>query len=108
MKRLIDTYTIVVKDCFVGLQYIDLKVTGHVYIKHRKFLWWKLKPRIYIKIYVPYINRPYYDGEYNTNDKLNCAKVQLKAILREHIDKLQRKLDRYYDRQRTNKESSRN
>lgn len=82
--------------CLLGTY--DAKLVGHIRLVERKFLWWKLKPCLEIYIYTPYLNDPMYDGEYSTNRILGGAEIQLRAILEEEKDKIQRRLDRLLKR----------
>lgn len=75
------------------LGYYDVSVIGCIYMKKRKFLWWKLKPSLYTKIYVPYITDVLFDGESASNTKLHQAEVQMKVLLELEMDKIQRKIN---------------
>ena len=57
--------TIEVPSCFVGGLYMTLEITTRIYKK--KFLWWTTYS---IDQSIPYIDDPFFDGEYNTNKRL--------------------------------------
>lgn len=54
-----------VPQCFVGGRYMTLEIITRIYKK--KFLWWT---RYSIEQSIPYIDDPFFDGEYNTNKRL--------------------------------------
>lgn len=78
--------------------YYTANITGLLYVKTRKFLWWELSPILYIEVKVPYIDEPFYDGEYCTNNRLSTLEVQMRAEMEVVKDKFQRRLDRLIKR----------
>lgn len=85
MKKIIKTFSIVVESCYlVGIRR-DLTITINVYEKTHKFLWWKWKT-YFTKEYIPFIPKPYYDGEHTTNDRLKMALIMLKSQVDIFID----------------------
>ena len=82
--------------CYRG--YYTADITGLLYVKTRKFLWWELSPILYIEVKVPYIDEPFYDGEYCTNNRLSSLEVQMRAEMEVIKDKFQRRLDRLIKR----------
>lgn len=71
----------------VGINNVNLTCKVLIYKKERKFLWFKLKPKYEIKLYIPYIKKPCYDGEIATNNRLDCIRIQLIAGAQEYIGK---------------------
>ena len=57
--------SIEIPDCFVGGRYMTLEIITRIYKK--KFLWWTVYS---IDQSIPYIDNPFFDGEYNTNRRL--------------------------------------
>ena len=95
MKRhIIYTKTFEVDDLWNIGGFFSAKITGYIYLNQRKFLWWKCKPYLTIKIFTPYLTHVYYDGEYATNDRLKQLERLMRADLTLQVDKIQRKLDR--------------
>lgn len=84
-KQLVYSKDISVDNLFVGLKYVTLVISGRVYKNTRKFLGWDLKPRLN----VPYIENPYFDGEYGTNKILRAKSEILKQILLDKIAELE-------------------
>ena len=61
-----------VPNCFVGGRYMTLEIITRIYKK--KFLWWTTYS---IDQSIPYIDDPFFDGEYNTNKRLAIvAKIE--------------------------------
>lgn len=94
MRRLLSKKVYDVKRlwCINGFYSADL--TGLLYLETRKFLWWNLSPILYIEVKVPYIYKPFYDGEFGTNRRLSSLEVQMRAEMEVIKDKFQRRLDR--------------
>ena len=65
MKTKIHVKTIEVPCCFVGGRYMTLEIITRIYKK--KFLW---RTTYSIDQSIPYIDDPFFDGEYNTNKRL--------------------------------------
>ena len=65
MKTKFYIKTIEVPKCFVGGRYMTLEIITRIYKK--KFLWWTTYS---IDQSIPYIDDPFFDGEYNTNKRL--------------------------------------
>lgn len=88
-KQLVYSKDISVDNLFVGLKYVTLVISGRVYKNTRKFLGWDLKPRYTYTLNVPYIENPYFDGEYSTNKILRAKSEILKQILLDKIAELE-------------------
>lgn len=58
----------------------------------------RFEPILYIDVKVPYIDEPFYDGEYGTNCRLSSLEVQMRAEMEVIKDKFQRRLDRLVKR----------
>lgn len=63
-KQLVYSKDITIDNLFVGLKYISLTISGRIYKTPRSFLGWTLKPKYSYTLSVPYIDNPYFDGEY--------------------------------------------
>ena len=98
MRKLISKKVYNVERLWCYKRYYDANITGLLYLKTRKFLWWDLKPILYIEVKVPYIDEPFYDGEYGTNRRLSSLEVQMRAEMEVIKDKFQRRLDRLVKR----------
>jgi hypothetical protein len=98
MRKLISKKVYKVEHLWCYKRYYDANITGLLYLKTRKFLWWDLKPILYIDVKVPYIDEPFYDGEYGTNRRLSSLEVQMRAEMEVIKDKFQRRLDRLVKR----------
>lgn len=98
MRKLICKKVYKVERLWCYKRYYDANITGLLYLKTRKFLWWDLKPILYIDVKVPYIDEPFYDGEYGTNCRLSSLEVQMRAEMEVIKDKFQRRLDRLVKR----------
>ena len=98
MRKLISKKVYKVERLWCYKRYYDANITGLLYLKTRKFLWWDLKPILYIDVKVPYIDEPFYDGEYGTNRRLSSLEVQMRAEMEVIKDKFQRRLDRLVKR----------
>lgn len=88
-KQLVYSKDISIDNLFVGLKYVTLVISGRVYKNTRKFLGWDLKPRYTYTLNVPYIENPYFDGEYGTNKILRAKSEILKQILLDKIAELE-------------------
>ena len=85
MKTLVYTKDITLGNLFVGAYYTkSLTISGRIYKKIRK-LWFR-KPKYTYTISIPFIEKPFYDGEYGTNRILKAYSIQMKQHL---IDKIQ-------------------
>lgn len=98
MRKLISKKVYKVERLWCYKRYYDTNITGLLYLETRKFLWWDLKPVLYIDVKVPYIDEPFYDGEYGTNRRLSSLEVQMRAEMEVIKDKFQRRLDRLVKR----------
>lgn len=98
MRKLISKKVYKVGRLWCYNRYYDANITGLLYLKTRKFLWWELPPILYIEVKVPYIDEPFYDGEYGTNNRLSSLEVQMRAEMEVVKDKFQRRLDRLIKR----------
>lgn len=84
-KQLVYSEDISINDLFVGLQSVTLVISGRVYKNTRKFLGWDLKPKYTYTLNVPYVEKPYFDGEYGTNKILRAKSEILKQALLDKI-----------------------
>lgn len=98
MKRLLSKKVYKVERLWCYNRYYTANITGLLYVETRKFLWWELSPILYIEVKVPYIDEPFYDGEYGTNNRLSSLEVQMRAEMEVVKDKFQRRLDRLIKR----------
>lgn len=90
-KILLKTIKREVPDCWSMVTY-KATIYGYLYMVTRKFLWWELKPYFYSKVRVPYIKKPFYDGEYATNRVLQTIGNEIMAELEVERSKYQNKL----------------
>ena len=98
MRRLLCKKVYKVERIWSYSRYYTATITGLLYVETRKFLWWELPPILYIEVKVPYIDEPFYDGEYGTNNRLSSLEVQMRAEMEVVKDKFQRRLDRLIKR----------
>ena len=98
MKRLLCKKVYKVERLWCYSRFYDSKITGLLYVETRKFLWWDLPPILYIEVRVPYIDKPFYDGEHGTNTRLSSLEVEMRAEMEVIKDKFQRRLDRFIKR----------
>ncbi len=98
MRRLLSKKVYKVERLWCYNRFYTANITGLLYLETRKFLWWNLSPLLYIEVRVPYLNKPYYDGEYGTNNRLSSLEVQMRAEMEIIKDKFQRRLDRFIKR----------
>ena len=94
MRRLISKKVYKVERLWCYNRFYNANITGLLYLETRKFLWWELSPILYIEVKVPYIEKPFYDGEYGTNVRLSSLEVEMRAEMEVIKDKFQRRLDR--------------
>ena len=94
MRRLISKKVYKVERLWCYNRFYNANITGLLYLETRKFLWWELSPILYIEVRVPYIEKPFYDGEYGTNVLLSSLEVEMRAEMEVIKDKFQRRLDR--------------
>lgn len=90
-KLLLKTIKREVPDCW-SLDTYTSTIYGYLYRVTRKFLWWELKPYFYCKVRVPYIKKPFYDGEYSTNRRLQSISEEVMAELELERSKCENKL----------------
>ena len=64
----------------------SLTISGRIYKKIRK-LWFR-KPKYTYTISIPFIEKPFYDGEYGTNRILKVYSIQMKQHLTDKIQEL--------------------
>lgn len=79
------TKKVIVKECFVGWNYMDLTITGRIIKSIRKRWFRKPKEVFEIELCVPYIQNPRWVREKNTNTRLQCATDMLRHELSEYI-----------------------
>lgn len=99
MRRLLSKKVYKIEKLWCVNGYYSVDITGLLYLETRKFLWWNLSPVLYIEVKVPYIEKPFYDGEYGTNKRLSSYEVQMMAEMEVIKDKFQRKIDRIAKRE---------
>lgn len=92
MKELVYSKNIICKNLFVGLQYKDLTIQGRVYKEIKNRLFRKPKIKYTYTISTPFIDKPFYDGEFSTNKILSICSEYLKQQL---IDKIQELKENY-------------
>lgn len=98
MRRLIQKKVWRVKSLWCLNGWYEADMTGLLYIVQHKFLWWKTKPYLEYNVFVPYIDKPFYDGEFATNRILSSLEVNIRAEMEVLKDRYQRRLDRYLKR----------
>ena len=64
---------------------------AHVYAYKE---WWQRRYHFGIQLYIPYIEKPFFDGEYSTNKRLKSVKVQLRAEMEQLRDRIERRYNR--------------
>lgn len=80
-QTIIKTFKYEVQDMQIGANLYNMCMWVDVIEETHSFLFFKWKT-YKTKEYVPYIKEPFYDGEYNTNRRLNC----LIKLLRRDVD----------------------
>lgn len=87
-KELVYSESITIPNLYIALRREDFTIYGYIYKNCYKKLF--RKPRIEYSYYidVPYIQKPYYDGEFNTNRILQVKAKMLENILKLKIYKL--------------------
>lgn len=93
-KQLVYSKDISVDNLFVGLEYVTFVISGRIYKNTRKFLGWELKSRYTYTLNVPYVENPYFDGEYGTNKILRVKSEILKQILLDKIAEFEEEEDK--------------
>lgn len=93
-KQLVYSKDITIDNLFVGLKYISLTISGRIYKTSRSFLGWTLKPQYSYTLSVPYIDSPYFDGEYGTNKILRSKAENLRQIMLDKISEFEEENDR--------------
>lgn len=91
-KQLVYSKDITIDNLFVGLKYISLTISGRIYKTSRSFLGWTLKPQYSYTLSVPYIDSPYFDGEYGTNKILRSKAEDIK-VKQNEIASIQTQID---------------
>ena len=95
MRKLIQKKVLRLKGLWCLNGSYDADMIGLLYIVQHKFLWWMTKPHLEYDVFVPYIDKPYFDGEYATNRRLSSLEVNMRAEMEAIKDRVQIKLDRY-------------
>ena len=80
-QKIIKTFRYEVQDMQIGSNLYNMCMWVDVIEETHSFLFFKWKT-YKTKEYVPYIKDPYYDGEFNTNRRLDC----LIKLLRRDVD----------------------
>ena len=65
---------------------------AHVYAYKE---WWQRRYHFDIQLYIPYIEKPFYNGEFSVNIRLDSIKVQLGAEMEQLKDMVERRYNRY-------------
>lgn len=65
---------------------------AHVYAYRE---WWQRRYHFDIQLYIPYIEEPFYNGEFSTNARLDSIKAQLRAEMEQLRDRVERRYNRY-------------
>ena len=87
MKKLVYKIDYPVEDLFIGNSRRTITIEGRVYKEERKSLW-RNKVFYTYTLNVPYIENPYYNGEYSTNRILGVCASSVKQALIDKINEL--------------------
>lgn len=91
MKSLVYSINHEIKDAYVGCgDYTTLYIQGRVYAEKKKFLWIRWTKYTYT-INVPYIENPFYGGEFGTNRTLHTIASMIEQKLIDKIIELKEK-----------------
>ena len=102
MKELVYSTDKVVEHLYVGNSYRDLVISGRIYKEIKKLWFRKPEVRYTYSVSVPFIEDPFYDGEYNTNRVLQVYSSQMKQHLFDKIQEFEE--NERNDSSRTSKE----
>ena len=87
MKKLVYKIDCPVENLFIGSSHRTVTIEGRVYKEEKKSLW---RNRVFYTytLNVPYIEDPFYDGEFNTNRILGVYASSIKQALIDKINEL--------------------
>ena len=83
-KTLLKKFTRTLNSAWVGCSFMDITIVFSVFKVHHKFLW-KEWDSYEVEKNIPYIRDPFYDGEYNTNRRLEVLADMLNEQVGEFI-----------------------
>jgi hypothetical protein len=98
MKKLVYKIDYPVENLFIGNSRRTVTIEGRVYKEERKSLW-RSKVFYTYTLNVPYIEDPFYDGEFNTNRILGVYASSVKQVLIDKINELEENDDTRTERQ---------
>ena len=87
-KKLVYSKDQVIKDLYIGMCLKDLTISGRIYKEISRSWFGKLKTKYTYTISVPFIEKPFYNGEYNTNRILKVYSIQMEQHLIDKVEKL--------------------
>ena len=85
-RKLVYSIDEVVKDLYIGNSYRDLTISGRIYTETKKSWFGSPKTKYYYNVSIPFIKKPFYDEERNTNRILKVYSVH---VIQKLIDKIQ-------------------
>lgn len=88
MKKLVYKIDYPVENLFIGNSHRTITIKGRVYREEKKFLW-KRKVLYTYTLNVPYIEDPYYNGEFSTNCILRSYASSVRQELIDKINELE-------------------
>lgn len=88
MKKLVYKIDYPVEDLFIGASRRTVTIEGRIYKEEKKSLW-RSKVFYTYTLNVPYIEKPFYDGEFNTNRILGVYASHVKQTLVDKINELE-------------------
>ena len=89
MKKLVYTKDLTVKDLFIGgYNHRNLTISGRIYKEIKKSWFGKPKTKYTYTISVPFIEDPFYDGEFSTNRILKVYSIQMEQHLIDKVEEL--------------------
>lgn len=74
---------------WVGMGNMNLCSSVYVYKYIHKFLWFTWNT-YEIKTNIPYIEEPFYDGEFATNNRLGCIEKMLYSQATDYLNTIQK------------------
>lgn len=78
----------------------DAKAIGYVYAYKK---WWQRRYHFCVKLYIPYIENPFYDCEHTTNGRLRSISIEFAAKMDEVKDRVKRRYSRFVKLHNNNK-----
>lgn len=92
MRRIVAKRKYHISDLWILSGRFSADAYGYVYAYK---YWWQRRHHFEIKIYVPYLDDPFYNGELATNQYLGTVSVKIKAEMELERDKIERRYRRY-------------